>query len=706
MEAFSARAAAADAVSDQAPGSSPRERKMADTARLDQAAAAAAAAASASTPTRGGPGQVTPVSTPAGPSTITASAAAAAAAASAKTTLGHLSVLYKSRNLAKTQAAVAAKMAENAETCQWVLQPDCPSAVIACAAKALQTYNTSAQLASDQAAAAAAAAAAAMSALPPADTAMLGATVEEINQAAAAAEASAAAVRGIVFAVREELSVRLPAEVAAAGLQSPQGCDGEVEAGTEGATGGEGGQEPPSAEEDPSAEAAGEAAEQLLRLCLDSAPAVASETDVSELEEAEGAWEWGWQVKAETETKTEAESVGNGEAGWDDGGGYDLLEEGQAPTTARFEMNDPRGFNPYDDSEEQDGAQYEQQDGAQSEEQDGALYEQQDGAQSEEQDEAQSEEQDGAQSEEQDGAQSEEQDGAQYEEQDGAQDEEQDGAQSEEQYGGQDDDLAQVAERCLVDLDVNDKWDDIVGLEEVKGVLDKAIVLTTIMPEASTSPRKPAKTMLARAAASESSCTLITVSPTTLASCQGDIERVVRLLPKLARTMAPAIIFIDEADSLCSQGDTANADEPSWPIQAELLKQVAGVLGGDQDEDEDAGGGEAGPSVPKHVLVATNRPWDVDLALWRCMDKRVYIPLPGHAQRVQLLSMCLKEVELAPDLDLERVAARIEGYSGDDVTKEPMTSDDFAQATRKVKPSVSEEHIRHHEEWMAEFGSA
>lgn len=56
------------------------------------------------------------------------------------------------------------------------------------------------------------------------------------------------------------------------------------------------------------------------------------------------------------------------------------------------------------------------------------------------------------------------------------------------------------------------------------------------------------------------------------------------------------------------------------------------------------------------VLVATNFPWDLDEALRRRLEKRIYIPLPDKEGRLQLLKLSLAEVSLAADVDLEEVS--------------------------------------------------
>jgi len=68
------------------------------------------------------------------------------------------------------------------------------------------------------------------------------------------------------------------------------------------------------------------------------------------------------------------------------------------------------------------------------------------------------------------------------------------------------------------------------------------------------------------------------------------------------------------------------------------------------------------------VLAATNRPWDLDEAIRRRLEKRVYIPLPTEAGREALFKINLKSLALSPDLNLKKLAAKTEGYSGADIS--------------------------------------
>ncbi|KAJ8637699.1 hypothetical protein MRB53_011966 [Persea americana] len=311
------------------------------------------------------------------------------------------------------------------------------------------------------------------------------------------------------------------------------------------------------------------------------------------------------------------------------------------------------------------------------------------------------------------------------------------------QYEGPDPDLAEMLERDVLETSPGVRWDDVAGLNEAKRLLEEAVVLPLWMPEYFQGIRRPwkgvlmfgppgtGKTLLAKAVATECGTTFFNVSSATLASkWRGESERMVRCLFDLARAYAPSTIFIDEIDSLCNARGASGEHESSRRVKSELLVQVDGV--------NNSSTGEDGGRKIVMVLAATNFPWDIDEALRRRLEKRIYIPLPNYESRKELIRINLKTVEVAPDVNIDAVARRTDGYSGDDLTNvcrdaslngmrrkiagktrdeiksmskdeisnDPVAMCDFEEALTKVQRSVSAADIERHEKWFTEFGSA
>ncbi|XP_016441171.1 katanin p60 ATPase-containing subunit A1-like isoform X1 [Nicotiana tabacum] len=308
------------------------------------------------------------------------------------------------------------------------------------------------------------------------------------------------------------------------------------------------------------------------------------------------------------------------------------------------------------------------------------------------------------------------------------------------EYNGPDPQLAARLEKEILDTNPGVRWDDVAGLNEAKRLLQEAVVLPLWMPEYFQGIRRPwrgvlmfgppgtGKTLLAKAVATECGTTFLNVSCSSLlAKWYGESERRVRCLFDLARARAPSTIFIDEIDSLCSARGAPGENEVSRRVKSELLVQIDGL---NNSTNNTAG-------KPVTVLAATNFPWGLDEALRRRLENRIYIPLPDFKSRKELIEINLKSITLAPDLDIDQVARRTEGFSGDDLTnicrdaslsgmrrkiagknpdeiknmskadilKIPVMMDDFLEALDRIQPTVSRGDIERHEKWFSEFGS-
>ena len=105
-----------------------------------------------------------------------------------------------------------------------------------------------------------------------------------------------------------------------------------------------------------------------------------------------------------------------------------------------------------------------------------------------------------------------------------------------------------------------------------------------------------------------------------------------KLLFEMARFYAPSTVFIDEVDALGGQRGNQGDNEASLRVKSELLIQMDGV--------------ESSSQGSVTVLGATNLPWNLDEALRRRFEKRIYIPLPECDQRKKLFEISLKGVDV------------------------------------------------------------
>ncbi|KAF9261968.1 AAA-domain-containing protein [Marasmius fiardii PR-910] len=233
---------------------------------------------------------------------------------------------------------------------------------------------------------------------------------------------------------------------------------------------------------------------------------------------------------------------------------------------------------------------------------------------------------------------------------------------------------------AIVSETPNVKWDDVAGLEVAKASLKEAVILPIKFPHLFTGKRTPwrgillygppgtGKSYLAKAVATEAKSTFYSVSSSDLVSkWQGDSERLVKQLFELARESKPSIIFIDEIDSLAGTRNESES-EGSRRIKTEFLVQMNGV------GHDDTG---------VLVLGATNIPWQLDNAIKRRFEKRIYIPLPGPDARRRMFELHVGTTpcELTPR-DYRTLADQTDGYSGSDIAI--VVRDALMQPVRKV----------------------
>jgi len=238
-------------------------------------------------------------------------------------------------------------------------------------------------------------------------------------------------------------------------------------------------------------------------------------------------------------------------------------------------------------------------------------------------------------------------------------------------------------------------FDKIGGLHQIKQRLYELVILPLRRPDLFArgnllkpvkgvllyGPPGTGKTMLAKAIAKESNACFINVRAATLQSKWfGDAQKLVTAVFTLALKLQPAIIFIDEIDSMLGKRHS-NEHEAINHMKTEFMALWDGFT---TDEYSQV-----------MVLGATNRPWEVDEAVLRRLPQSFLVGLPDQQQREAILSKMLEgevmDESFYMGAAIKKLGSKTAGYSGSDL-KQLCTNAayypirDLLQAERK-KPS-------------------
>lgn len=268
-------------------------------------------------------------------------------------------------------------------------------------------------------------------------------------------------------------------------------------------------------------------------------------------------------------------------------------------------------------------------------------------------------------------------------------------------------------------------FDDIAGLDDAKRAIREAIIYPIRRPDLFPlgwprgillfGPPGTGKTTLAAAVANEVDAEFLYVDAALIMSkWLGEAEKNVKKLFDYARSRAqegtPVIIFIDEIDALL--GVHMNEVGGEVRVRNQFLKEMDGI------QDKSA-------KLHVYVIGATNKPWKLDEPFIRRFQKRIYVPLPDKNARLRMLEILTRSIKLASDVNLEKLAVMLEGYSGSDIRDivqsayirtvrelfenggqgdpRPVSMKDFEEVIKHRKPSVDPQMIKLYEEWYEKY---
>ncbi|KAK0526478.1 AAA ATPase cdc48 [Tilletia horrida] len=166
-------------------------------------------------------------------------------------------------------------------------------------------------------------------------------------------------------------------------------------------------------------------------------------------------------------------------------------------------------------------------------------------------------------------------------------------------------------------------------------------------------PPGTGKTLMARAVANETGAFFFLINgPEIMSKMAGESESNLRKAFEEAEKNSPAIIFIDEIDSIAPKRDKTNGE-----VERRVVSQLLTLMDGLKARSNIV------------VMAATNRPNSIDPALRRFgrFDREVDIGIPDPTGRLEILRIHTKNMKLADDVDLEQIAADTHGYVGSDV---------------------------------------
>ncbi|WP_158855478.1 CDC48 family AAA ATPase [Halorhabdus sp. CUG00001] len=227
-----------------------------------------------------------------------------------------------------------------------------------------------------------------------------------------------------------------------------------------------------------------------------------------------------------------------------------------------------------------------------------------------------------------------------------------------EDIGGLDDELEQVREMIELPMRHPELFNQL-GIEPPKGVLLHG-------------PPGTGKTLMAKAVANEIDAFFTTISgPEIMSKYYGESEEQLREMFDEAEENAPAIVFIDEIDSIAPKRDDTSGD-----VERRVVAQLLSLMDGLE---------ERGDVI---VIGATNRLDALDPALRRGgrFDREIEIGVPDKKGRKEILQVHTRGMPLNEEIDIDEYAERTHGFVGADL--EQLAKEGAMNALRRIRPEI------------------
>jgi katanin p60 ATPase-containing subunit A1 len=278
------------------------------------------------------------------------------------------------------------------------------------------------------------------------------------------------------------------------------------------------------------------------------------------------------------------------------------------------------------------------------------------------------------------------------------------------------------------------RWQDIGGLADTKDSIKSAYALALAQKPAGVQvsswrnllmygPPGTGKTLLAAATAGNLEATFFNVKVSSLLSKYfGESTKLISALFSVARRLSPAVIFLDEFESLTPVRGSGESG-----AERRIVSTLLAELDGLQAKDD------TGFVL---TICATNLPWLLDLAILSRFQRRIYVPLPDPAARLAILDIHLTQRGHTSLLAMDQLVQQTDTFAGREIEQlcliainamvrrsnpellkivdqgaaqvqayqlkvAPLAQEDFSQAFGQIKPIADPALCQRYEYWQS-----